>query len=40
MFTLMIMPDIEGAIACQVLFQSMKGTNALDAVLEPLLTLA
>jgi len=39
MFTLKIAPDCEGAVACQLLFQSLAGTAALDALLEPLLDL-
>ena len=37
--TLKILPDCEGAVVCQLLFQSLTGTNALDPFMEPLLDL-
>lgn len=39
MFTQKIVSDCEGAVACQLLFQSLTGTTSLNAVLEPLLEL-
>ena len=39
MFTNKTLCDCEGAIACQLLFQSLAGTQSLDPFLEPLLEL-
>ena len=39
MFTRLILSDCEGAIACQLLFQSLAGTQAMDNYIEPLLDL-
>lgn len=39
MFTHKIMPDCEGAILCQLLMQTLAGTQALDTLVEPLLEL-
>ena len=39
MFTRKIAADCEGAVACQLLFQCLRGTSSLDALLEPLLDL-
>ena len=40
MFTHKIIPDCEGAITCQLLFQSLAGTASLDTVFAPLLDMA
>ena len=39
MFTKKILSDCEGAVLCQLLFQTLAGTQSLDAYLEPLLGL-
>lgn len=39
MFTRKILSDCEGAILCQLLMQTLAGTQALDALLQPLLAL-
>lgn len=39
MFTNKLLSDCEGAVACQLLFQSLAGTQSLDAVMEPILDL-